>query len=101
MTLTAEKKEVSSNKTQHLVVDFFKGQFGSYDLSDFEGFPLLRSATVGKGLSDYVQLGKRYPNIKIIVIDGWGADFMDEDEFGAFMPYMNGMRTEAYSLTPF
>lgn len=99
-TLYSDKKPVNENKTQHLAQHVTQRLFQSNNYTGKEEYPLLKPFPTTTGLSNFFHPLDTLPNIKIIIVDGWGADFIN-GRFNAFMPYVQELKSESLSWKNF
>ncbi|MFS4455452.1 sulfatase-like hydrolase/transferase [Maribacter sp. 2304DJ31-5] len=95
-TLYSEKKQVNESKTQHLLERIAKNVFQSDVYEDDEEFPLVTSYDQPTELHKYLELTERLPDIKIIIVNGLGSDFMgNQKPYGLFMPHLDQLKNES------
>ncbi|ASV32193.1 sulfatase-like hydrolase/transferase [Maribacter cobaltidurans] len=99
-TLYSDKKPVNENKTQHLAQHVTRSLFQSHSYEGKEEYPLLSPFQSTTGLSKYFQGMDSLPNIKIIVIDGLGNDFVN-GQFNDFMPYLQKLKKQSLNWKNF
>lgn len=92
-TLYSEKKAVNENKTQHLLERVSKTVFNSNVYEGEAEYPLLKEADHTTGLHQYFDFKTEKPTIKIIVVDGLGSAFVnDNGSYTNFMPYLSALK---------
>jgi len=95
-TLNSDKKPINENKTQHLLQSVATNLF---DFNTYNGaleYPLLRLNKQKDLLGAYFNLGTEKPNIVILVVEGFGADFVGDDaKFKQFAPRLNALSKQS------
>ncbi|UWX56553.1 LTA synthase family protein [Maribacter litopenaei] len=99
-TLYSDKKPVNENKTQHLAQHVTKRLFQSNSYEGKEEYPLMKPFQKTTGLTTYFQPLDSLPNIKIIMVDGLGNDFVN-GRFNDFMPNLQELKTNSLSWKNF
>ncbi len=95
-TLYSEKKAVNENKTQHLLERVGKKVFTSTTYEGSKEYPLLRQTERVSGLNEYFNFKGTKPTIKIIIVDGLGSTFInDEGIYSGFMPNLSSLKDKS------
>ena len=95
-TLYSEKKAVNENKTQHLLERIGKQVFATNSYDGKEEYPLVRQAKNMTGLNEYFNFKATKPTIKIIIVDGLGSSFINDDGiYTGFMPNLSALKNES------
>ncbi len=95
-TLNSDKKPINENKTQHLVHSVAMNliDFNTYD-GEAE-FPLLHPYKKNDALSAYFNLKNEKPHVILIVVEGFGADFIgDNARFSSFASSLDSLATRS------
>ncbi|WP_100613407.1 LTA synthase family protein [Confluentibacter citreus] len=85
------------NKLAFLTYDIIKFKKEQRDLSmlnlyDSENFPLLRaSSEIPDVLSPFLNKNEDKPNIVFLVVEGLGGEFVDNDIYSGFTPYLDSL----------
>ncbi|GAA4280517.1 sulfatase-like hydrolase/transferase [Gaetbulibacter aestuarii] len=94
-------KNLNENKTAFLFTDVLKYQneqrlLNSYRFADRNDYPLLQNFKNNKDvLSPFFNLKSEKPNIVFIVVEGLGGEFVDNDVYSGFTPYIDSLITES------
>ena len=85
----------SQNKIAFLVTDIVKFQNEKIKLSSLDNeikneYPLLKASNKTKDvLSPFFTLNKEKPNIVVIIVEGLGSEFMTNNAYSGFTPYLD------------
>ncbi len=95
-TLYSEKRPINENKTQHLAERVVQHWLNDHSYKGDEEFPLIKSDFVHSELGTYFNFTDKKPNIKIIIVEGLGADFAKTNGiYSAFMPKLKTLHGES------
>ncbi len=95
-TLYSDRKPINENKTQYLFKDLYDTIFESDTYEGDKEYPLVRAYAPNKDLFSYIDLTAQKPNIKILIVEGLGNDFVDTNgAFSGIMPHLQKMATES------
>ncbi len=95
-TLYSEKKAVNENKTQHLLERIGKTLCNTNAYEGEAEYPLLKEADYTAGLHQYFNFKTDKPTIKIIIVDGLGNSFFDDDgAYVSFMPNLSALKSKS------
>ena len=85
------------NKLAYLTVDIIKFKkeqqaLNAMNLFDREDFPLLKSSSnIPNVLSPLINHSSKKPNIVFIVVEGLGSEFVDNNLYSGFTPYLDSL----------
>ncbi|WP_299523303.1 sulfatase-like hydrolase/transferase [uncultured Lutibacter sp.] len=88
---------VYQNKIYYLAKDIIrfqneKSELSSLDLYNRNDYPLLKPFKESKDvLSPFFNLNEEKPNIVIIIVEGLGSEFVGENTYGGFTPYLDSL----------
>ena len=69
-----------------------KNQFDVQKLSYKNEYPLLKSATSTPDvLSPFFNIKEEKPNIVLIIVEGLGSEFIGDNEYSGFTPFLDGL----------
>ncbi|RXP63566.1 sulfatase [Lutibacter sp. HS1-25] len=89
------------NKLNYLVSDILKYkyeqyQLNSYDLSNKNSYPLLKSFSETKDvLSPFFNINEEKPNMVFIIVEGLGAEFVGKNAYSGFTPFIDSLATQS------
>jgi len=89
------------NKLSFLVTDILKYQsekreMNSYNLDEREDYPFLKPTSETKNvLAPFFNLTEQKPNIVFVIVEGLGAEFVGNNEYGGFTPYLDSLISES------
>ncbi|WP_347923979.1 sulfatase-like hydrolase/transferase [Pontimicrobium sp. SW4] len=89
--------ELYQNKTAFLTKDIIKFQkeknrISALNLFDREDYPLLKPFNKTEDvLSTFIESGEEKPNVVIIVVEGLGAEFVANNQYSGFTPYLDSL----------
>ena len=101
IALSQVSKAKFQNKFNYLVSDVLKFQLekyelNSYDLSGKSNYPLLKPFNKTKDvLSPFFTIEDKKPNLVFIIVEGLGAEFVGENEYGGFTPFLDSLIPES------
>ena len=89
-------KKINQNKLSFLVVDIVKFQIEKNETnSDFlnrNDYPYLKPSDKTKDvLSSFFNLKKEKPNIVILILEGMGGEFVGDNNYAGFTPYLDSL----------
>ncbi len=88
-TLYSDRKPINENKTQHLLEGVYASIFEENIYEGTEEYPLARPYVPTRDLNPYFDLTIKKPNIKILIIEGLGTDFIDTTgTYSGIMPHL-------------
>lgn len=88
-TLYSNRKPINENKTQYLLGDIYDTVFESDTYKGNEEYPLASAYVPNNDLHSYVNLTTQKPNIKILIIEGLGKEFVDaQGAYSGIMPHL-------------
>ncbi len=94
--LNSDKKPINENKTQHFVVSVVEHVT---DLNTYEGskeYPLVKPYQMNDVLGEHFSLQQKKPNIVVLIIEGFGADFIGKNAtYAGFTPYLNSLSEQS------
>ncbi|MFD0797517.1 sulfatase-like hydrolase/transferase [Maribacter chungangensis] len=100
--LYSDRKPINENKTQHLLESVYAAIFEEDTYNGSEEYPLARAYVPTTDLQAYFDLAEKKPNIKILIIDGLGTDFVDaQGIYSGIMPYLQKMALSSLYLPNF
>ena len=85
------------NKLSFLVSDIYKSQqeksiLDAYNLSERSEYPQLKPFQDSKDvLSPFFNIQEEKPNIVIVMVEGLGTEFVGENEFSGFTPFLDSL----------
>lgn len=91
----------NQNKLNYLVSDILKFQqekreMNSYNLDNRTDFPFLKStANAENVLGPLLNLNESKPNIVFIIVEGLGAEFVGNNAYGGFTPFLDSLIDES------
>ncbi len=97
MIFSESSETVYQNKMYYLGADIFRFQqekkiMDAYNLSGRNDYPLLKPFQNSKDvLSPFFNIQEQKPNIVIIVVEGLGAEFVGENAYRGFTPYLDSL----------
>lgn len=95
-TLYSDRKPINENKTQYFLEGIYNAVFEADTYEGNEEYPLARAYVPTNDLKQYFNLTTKKPNIKILIIDGLGTDFMDaKGVYQDIMPHLQEMREKS------
>ena len=101
-TLYSDKKPINENKTQYLLERVSKQVFNFNTYEGKEEYPLLKSDGYKTKLGTYFNFKATRPNIKLIIIEGLGANFTNKNhDFKVFMPALQALQKKSLVWTNF
>tara|TARA_R110001583_G_scaffold25521_9_gene92240 strand:- start:5730 stop:8156 length:2427 start_codon:yes stop_codon:yes gene_type:complete len=89
------------NKIQFLTSDILKYQneaneLNALNLSDRTDYPLLKPISdFNDVLSPFFNLTEQKPNIVFIIVEGLGAEFVGENYYSGFTPYLDSLKSKS------
>lgn len=87
--LYSDRKPINENKTQHLLEGVYASIFEENTYNGSEEYPLARAYVPTTDLQTHFDLASKKPNIKILIIDGLGTDFIDaRGAYSGIMPHL-------------
>lgn len=101
LVLSETSSDLFQNKTAYLTKDVInfkreKNKISAFNLFDREDYPLLRPFDETPDvLSSYIKGGNEKPNIVVIVIEGLGSEFVSNNEYSGFTPYLDSLITKS------
>jgi len=89
-------KKINQNKLSFLVVDVIRFQIGKNEINDhFQGrsdYPFLKLFNeTNDVLSPFFNLKKEKPTIVIVVLEGMGGEFVGDNDYAGFTPYLDSL----------
>ncbi|EAR01293.1 sulfatase-like hydrolase/transferase [Maribacter sp. HTCC2170] len=100
--LNSAKKPINENKTQHYLESAINIIF---DFNKYEGdieYPMAKELNALKELDHHKELGKYFelstkkPNIVVLIIDGFGSDFIgNEPKYKGFTPFLESLSKQS------
>lgn len=93
---TEISKRTYQNKLSFLVIDIVKFQVNKNEINDdFQNrndYPFLKPFDKTKDvLSPFFKLKKERPNIVIVVLEGMGGEFVGDNDYAGFTPYLDSL----------
>ncbi|ARV15003.1 LTA synthase family protein [Polaribacter sp. SA4-12] len=91
------KEDKYQNKVYFLANDIIdykisKLNNNTYALSSTNEYPLLNSAIKTKDvLSPFFNIPQKKPNIVIVILEGFGSEFLDGNHYSGFTPYLDSL----------
>lgn len=88
---------VYQNKIYYLAKDIIrfqkeKSELSSLDLFNRNDYPLLKPFKESKDvLSPFFNLNEEKPNVVILIVEGLGSEFVGENTYGGFTPYLDAL----------
>tara|TARA_R110001583_G_scaffold173582_2_gene327668 strand:+ start:23121 stop:25544 length:2424 start_codon:yes stop_codon:yes gene_type:complete len=88
---------VYQNKIYYLAKDIIrfqneKSELSGLDLFNRNDYPLLKPFNESKDvLSPFFNLNEDKPNVVIIIVEGLGSEFVGENTYGGFTPYLDSL----------
>lgn len=85
------------NKIAYLTNDIIKFQsekseVNNYDVFGREDYPLLKPFSDSEDvLSSFIEVNDDKPNVVVIVVEGLGSEFVNENEYSGFTPYIDSL----------
>ena len=85
------------NKTYYFIADVLQFKFNKTEVSlnDFKGeneYPLLKKSNLTKDvLGSFFNVSKDKPNIVVIIVEGLGTEFIGDENYGGFTPYLDSL----------
>ena len=91
-TLYADQKPINENKTQHLLEGIYSALFEKDSYEGNEEYPLAKKYDPTSDLEPLFNLRSKKPDIKILIIEGLGTDFIDnKGAYSGIMPRLQEM----------
>lgn len=87
----------TQNKTYYFIADILKFKINKTEvsLSDFKGdneYPLLKNSKSTKDvLGSFFNVSNEKPNIVFIIVEGLGIEFVGNENYGGFTPYLDSL----------
>ncbi|WP_232457062.1 sulfatase-like hydrolase/transferase [Polaribacter sp. SA4-12] len=87
----------NQNKTYYFIADVLKFKVNKTEVSlnDFKGeneYPLLKNSnTTNDVLGSFFNVSKEKPNIVFIIVEGLGTEFLGDENYGGFTPYLDSL----------
>lgn len=87
----------NQNKTHYFIADVlqFKMNKTEVSLNDFKGeneYPLLKNSNNTKDvLGSFFNVSKQKPNIVFLIVEGLGTEFIGDENYGGFTPYLDSL----------
>ncbi|WP_100611001.1 sulfatase-like hydrolase/transferase [Confluentibacter lentus] len=97
LVLPKLSNDIYKNKLAFLTYDIIKFKreqraLGLVNLYNREDFPLLRaSSEIPDVLSPFLNKNEAKPNIVFLVVEGLGGEFVDNDIYSGFTPYLDSL----------
>jgi len=97
LTIAEASKETHQNKLAYLAKDIVKFQnekskINAYNLFDRNDYPLLKPFSDSNDvLSPFFEIKTEKPNIVVIVVEGLGSEFVDDNAYSGFTPYFDSL----------
>jgi len=101
LVLSETSSDLFQNKTAFLTKDVInfqreKSKISAFNLFDREDYPLLKPfEETPDVLSSYIKGSDEKPNIVVIVIEGLGSEFVSNNEYSGFTPYLDSLITKS------
>lgn len=101
LALPDASSEMYQNKTSYLTKSIIKFQsekskLNAYNIFDREDYPLLKSTDNSEDvLSSFLEAKEDKPNVVVIVVEGLGSEFVDDNNFSGFTPYLDSLITKS------
>ncbi|TJY37912.1 LTA synthase family protein [Pontimicrobium aquaticum] len=97
LVFSETSSELYQNKTAFLTKDIVKFQkeknkISALNLFDREDYPLLKPFNETEDvLSTFIESGEEKPNVVVIVVEGLGAEFVADNQYSGFTPYLDSL----------
>lgn len=97
LVFSEASSELYQNKTAFLTKDIAKFQteknkISALNLFDREDYPLLKPFNETEDvLSAFIESGEEKPNVVVIVVEGLGSEFVANNQYSGFTPYLDSL----------
>jgi len=94
LVISESSESIYQNKLSYLISDVYKFQkekneINSYNLAERNDYPFLKPYIKSNDvLSPFFNVEDKKPNIVIIIVEGLGAEFVGENTYSGFTPYL-------------
>jgi len=101
LVISESSESIYQNKLSYLISDVYKFQkekneINSYNLAERNDYPFLKPYIKSNDvLSPFFNVEDKKPNIVIIIVEGLGAEFVGENTYSGFTPYLDSLISES------
>lgn len=101
LAFSTVSEAANKNKIAFLTYDIIKFQkeknlLKNFNLDGREDYPLLKPFDLSKDvLSPFIEAKTEKPNIVVIVVEGLGSEFVNNNEYSGFTPYIDELITKS------
>jgi phosphoglycerol transferase MdoB-like AlkP superfamily enzyme/tetratricopeptide (TPR) repeat protein len=101
LVLSETSSDLYQNKIAFLTKDVIhfkreKNKISAFNLFDRDDYPLLKPfETTPDVLSSFINRSEDKPNIVVIVVEGLGSEFVSNNDYSGFTPYLDSLITES------